>query len=116
MSNSPVANTIKYLKACRADRDAGMQVSYTNDPAWLVTMAINRRAGWPDDPTHTRGSAMPVNGKYPKKAEGDTFRHLRLLSRQINSRSVVRPAECGEWKKLLLAKMPERFTCPEDEQ
>lgn len=63
-----VRATIEYLRQCQAARAAGYPVSYTDDPAWLVDMAINRRAGWPDDPSHRRGSCMPVRGRYPKRA------------------------------------------------
>ena len=116
MKPSVIANTIAHLKRCQAYRAQGFQNRMTNDPAWLVIMAINRRAGWPDDPTHSRGSCMPVDGKYPKKAEGSTYNHLVLLARKINTpRLIVRVSELGEWKKLLMARIPERFTLPEDE-
>lgn len=39
---TPAAATIKYLKVRQAYRQAGGQVGYTTDPAWLVNMAINR--------------------------------------------------------------------------
>ena len=111
MRTSRVRHTIDFLQACQRARAEGHPVSFTTDPAWLVEVAINRRAGWPDDPSHSRGSCRPVNGKYPKKAEGDTFNHLRLLAVRINTpRLVVRVSELGEWRKLLLAKIPERFT------
>jgi len=86
--------TIQYLRQCQAARTAGMLVSFTTDPAWMVNMAINRRAGWPDDPSTTRGSAMPVNGKYPKRAEGDLVRWLKNVARTINgTRIIIRPSE-----------------------
>lgn len=112
---SKITNTIRYLKACQAARAAGEEVSFTTSPSWLVNMAINRRAGWPDDPTTSRGSAMPVNGKYPRKASGDGYNHLRLLAAAINQpRRIVRVGELGEWRALLLARMPERFTYPDE--
>lgn len=66
-----VRATIGMLRRLQQRRAAGCPVSYTTDPEWLVDAAINRRAGWPDDPSGHRGSCMPVNGKFPKRAEGD---------------------------------------------
>ena len=135
---SSVRATIDYLKLCRQARAASYPVSYTTDPAWLVNMAINRRAGWPDDPSEYRGSAMPVrmhkgiavrNSRivgtarfvastdstlvYPKRAAGSTFNHLRLLAYSLNTpRRIVRLGELGEWRKLILARMPGRITMP----
>ena len=87
--------TIDYLRHCQAYRAAGGQVAFTTDPAWLVQMAINRRAGWQDDPSLLRGSAMPVAGRYPKRASGDDWRHLRLFAHNINTpRLIVREREC----------------------
>lgn len=107
--SSPVANTIKFLKRCQAARKDGSRVSLTNDPAWLVDMAINRRAGWPDDPSLARGSCMPVNGAYPKKASGDYFSHLRLIASEINTpRLIMRIPRLGE-HRWLAAKLPHRF-------
>ena len=108
--------TIDYLRRCQVARDSGHPVSYTTDPTWLVEQAINRRAGWPDDPSTSRGSAMPVAGTYPKKASGDAWRHLQLLADEINTpRLVVRPASLGEWRTFLLARIPHRFLMPEEE-
>jgi hypothetical protein len=105
-----ILNTLAHLQHCRAARAAGHQVSYTTDPAWLVEQAINRRAGWPDDPSCTRGSCMPVQGRYPKKASGDTYHHLHRLSRAINTpRLIVHVGELGAWRTRLLARLPERF-------
>lgn len=111
-----VRSTIVYLQRCQQARAAVLPVSYTTDPAWLVQMAINRRAGWPDDPSRSRGSAMPVAGRYPARAAGDSFNHLRLLARAINHpRLIVRSGELGEWRKLLLRRLPNRITRPENE-
>lgn len=112
---SKIASTIAYLRRCQAARAAGHLVSFTTDPAWLVQMAINRRAGWPDDPGFTRGSAMPVEGRYPKKASGDAYRHLRLLADIINSRVIVREGELGEWRVLIMRRLPGRIHGPEDD-
>lgn len=111
MAASEVGATLEYLKKCREARAVGYPVAFATDPAWLVDMAINRRAGWPDDPTHSRGSARPLpDGRYPPKAEGDTFRHLRLISFEINTpRLIVRPARLGEWRKLLERRIPHRL-------
>lgn len=107
---SPIRNTIDYLRCCQQARAAGYAVAYTTNPAWLLHIAINRRAGWPDDPSTSRGSAMPVNGKYPAKASGDSYNHLCLLARQINTpRLIVRLGECGEWRKLIVARIPDRL-------
>lgn len=112
---TPAADTIAHLRRCQSARKAGYQVSYTTDPAWLVTMAINRRAGWPDDPSEIRGSAMPINGRYPRKADGNGYRHLANIARAVNtSRLIVRSGELGEWRKLLLSRIPDRITLPED--
>ncbi len=92
---SEVRNTINYLRACQGARAADYPVRYVTDPRWLVNMAVNRRAGWPDDPSLTRGSAMPVHGRYPKRAEGDEFRTLEHLARKVNTpRLIVRDREC----------------------
>lgn len=109
MAISAVRHTLDFLRQCRAARAAGARVAFTTDPAWLVQMAINRRAGWPDDPTHSRGSCMPVNGRYPRKAEGLEYGHLRLIAREINTpRLVVRVARLGE-HRWLAQRVPWRF-------
>ena len=106
---SAIRHTLAYLRQCRAARVAGFPVSYTTDPAWLVQMAINRRAGWPDDPTHSRGSCMPVNGRYPRKAEGLEYGHLWSIAREINTpRLVVGVARLGE-HRWLAKRLPWRF-------
>lgn len=112
-----VRGTIAWLRRCRDRRSAiraaeaagevhpgQYAVCYTTDPEWLVDMAINRRAGWPDDPSHTRGSAAPVVRfwpgrmvapilQYPRSAEGDRFASLARLARAFNSRVIVRERE-----------------------
>ena len=90
-----VKATIEYLRRRQEYRKAGGRVAFTTDPAWLVQMAINRRAGWPDDPSTTRGSAMPVNGKYPLRASGGHgYDSLRLLAHRVNTpRLIVREQE-----------------------
>ena len=116
MAVSRVGATLAYLRRCQAARAAGYLVTYTTDPAWLVTMAINRRAGWPDDPSTARGSAMPVDGRYPPKASGDAYRHLELLAHELNTpRLIVRPGQCGEWRRLIERRLPSRLTRPEEE-
>lgn len=122
---TPIRNTIEHLRLCQSARAHGHQVSYTTDATWLVHQAINRRAGWFDDPGCWRGSCRPLpvrqitphgpitiaRGKYPRKAIGETYGHLRTLAYRINTPGlVVRTSELGEWRKLLLARMPERFT------
>lgn len=91
-----VSATIDRLKLCQKARAAGVRVSYTTDPAWLVNMAINRRAGWMDDPGFARGSCQPINGKYPRRAEGDgeflqaqrLARHLSLGNTRVNPQDI----------------------------
>ena len=110
MMPTPIRATINHLRLCQQGRAAGYQVSWATDPAWLVNMAINRRAGWPDDPSLTRGSALPVGGRYPKKASGDAYNHLRLLAHEINTpRRIVRWGSLGEWRKLIMARIPNRI-------
>lgn len=125
MTSEAVRNTIDYLRLCQKARALGYpttgpvvaEYSLMRDPEWLVDMAINRRAGWPDDPTLTRGSAMPVNqgirtevgahrigihpgmcpaGVYPKRAAGDWgWRTLVQFAHRVNSRSRIRSRELG---------------------
>jgi len=110
MKKQEIIATIHYLRQCQEARRKGYPVSFTMDPGWLLDMAINRRAGWPDDPSTSRGSAMPVNGTYPKKASGDTYNHLRLIAREINTpRLIVRAQQLGEWRKLILTRLPRRI-------
>src|SRR5712692_7279277 len=98
MTTARVGATLRYLRLCQQGRASGYPVAFVTDPTWLVQMAINRRAGWPDDPSCSRGSAMPVYGKYPKKAGGDAYRHLRLIADEVNSpRRIVHPGQLGEW-------------------
>jgi hypothetical protein len=104
-----IRTTLDYLRRCRAARKAGHAVSYTTDPAWLVEQALNRRAGWPDDPSCSRGSCRPVNGTYPKKASGGAYHDLQRLSRQVNSRASVRLNACGMWRKLIATRLPHRL-------
>lgn len=106
--------TLEYLRARQAARAAGYPVSFTADPAWLLTMAINRRAGWPDDPTTTRGSAMPVNGKYPKSAAGDYgYRALGQFADRVNTpRLIVREHECPARYR---GRLAHRLLRPEEE-
>lgn len=106
---SPTHNTIIYLQRCRAARAAGYGVSYTTDPRWLVNMAINRRAGWPDDPGFTRGSAMPVNGAYPKRASDQAWRDLRHFAQCVNSRCVLRANEMRHLPKRIVARLQHRI-------
>jgi hypothetical protein len=115
-TKTAIKNTIKYLRRCQRARAAGYPVSFTTDPAWLVEQAINRRAGWPDDPSSTRGSAMPTHdGRYPTKASGDKYAHIRRLACALNTpRLIVREGELGEWRRLILERVPQRISRPED--
>lgn len=110
-----VRSTINYLKKCQrarafANSHGYYAISKASDPTWLVNVAINRRAGWPDDPECTRGSAMPVNGKFPSKGGGEWYAHLWLRALEINTPSlIVRPAQLGE-HRWLLKRLPQRFS------
>jgi hypothetical protein len=113
---TPVRATIVYLQKRQAYRAQGGQVSFTDDPAWLVNQAINRRARWLDDPSLSRGTCKPVKGAYPKKAQGETQGLLWRIAKEINHRAVVRPQQLGEWRDYLLARIRrERFTFPGEE-
>jgi hypothetical protein len=106
--------TICLLRRCARLRAEGAPVAFTADPVWLVNMAINRRGDWPDDPSHMRGSAMPVDGKYPFKAEGTAYSHLRNLARAVNTpRRIARDGELGEWRKLIRRRIPDRIFAAE---
>jgi hypothetical protein len=105
---SKIAMTMAYLKACQEARDRGEPVYLTTDPAWLLDVAIGRRAGWVEDP-HSRGITIPVGGKLPKKATGDAQRHLYQIAYRVNDRVRVYRSELGEWGTYLDAKIPDRF-------
>ena len=110
MKLSPARNTINYLRKCRAAKDAGYAVSYTTDPDWLIDQAINRRAGWPEDPSLSRGSCRPVNGLYPRKAKGDYQNDFYRASRAVNTpRLIVRPQLLGYARKLLVSRILDRL-------
>lgn len=107
--------TVDYLRACQRARAEGVPVRLTTDPAWLVQQAINRRAGWLEEPHH-RGTTRPVGGRLPRFARADAQRHLRLIARAVNTpRLVVRVAELGE-HRWLASRLPGRFTRPCDEE
>jgi len=108
---SKATATIAMLRRLRHQRELGDSMSYTTDPEWLLDMAINRRAGWPDDPGFSRGSAMPTrDGRYPPKAEGEQYHHLCALARMINTpRLIVHRGHLGSWRSLLLHRLPRRF-------
>lgn len=109
---SKVTATIEYLRACQQARKAGIPVAYTTDPAWLVDMAINRRAGWVEDP-HSRECMNATT--LPRYATGNAQRHLLQLSGRINTpRLIVRVGELGSWKGYLVARLPHRFTSQHD--
>ena len=99
-----ISSTIRYLRLCRQFRAAGG----VSDPRWLVHMAINRRAGWPDDPSFLRGSSMPVNGRYPRRASGDEWSCLQRFARSVNTpRLIVRDRDCP---KHLRSRFANRLT------
>lgn len=113
---SRVRATIDFLRRCQAARAAGDAVTRTTDPAWLVDQAINRRAGWVEDP-HYRGTSMPIpcghgsSRRDPlyRKAKGEFQRHLWRLARDVNTpRLVIRVQSLGE-HRWLAARLPHRF-------
>lgn len=117
MAVSKTRATIDRLRACQAARAAGLPLRLVDDPAWLVEQAINRRAGWVEDPHH-RGSSPPIpcghgsSRRSPlyRKAHGDWQRHLHLIAREVNTpRLVVPVSRLGEhhW---LVARLPHRFS------
>lgn len=75
-----IRNTIDYLKKCQRAREAGYLVYLKTDPAWLVDMAINRRAGCVEDP-HFHGAVLGFE-KLPRKAQGDAQRHLANIAQR----------------------------------
>ena len=105
-----IANTIRYLRTCRDARASGMLVSFSTDPSWLVNQAINRRAGWMEAPSLSRGTARPNHrGQFPRRAGGDYHRHLALIAREINTpRLIVREEQLGE-HRWLADQMPGRI-------
>jgi hypothetical protein len=105
--------TLAHLKSLRALRAAGHPVRLTNDPAWLLDMAIGRRAGWVEDP-HAFGIVEPVKkGKLPRAATGDAQRHLAQLAHRVNTpRLRVYRSELGEWGPYLTRRLPDRFVNP----
>ena len=110
LDREEVVATRYYLQTAMDIRARGYPVSYSTDPTWLLNMAINRKAGWPDDPGLSRGSARPVEGRYPAKADGDCLKDLSLLSRRLNGRGSVSVRELGpRLAKRLFKQCPERF-------
>lgn len=78
---------------------------------WLIQIAIQRKAGWIDDP-HSREIIPGFNhrGKLPRFRTGDAQRHLHQLAHRINQpRLIVRPTELGEWGTYLRRNLPARF-------
>jgi hypothetical protein len=118
---SKVRATIDHLRTLQAARAAGLSVSFTTDPAWLVDQAINRRAGWVEDP-HYRGSSMPIpcghgsTRRTPlyRKATGQFQRHLPRLAREVNTpRLRITVQSLGE-HRWLADRLPHRFSTGED--
>lgn len=115
-----LAGTLAWLRRCQAYRDAHPERvrPCTIDPAWLVTMAINRRAGWLDDDSGAYGSARPTDdGRYPPRARmgstgegGDTAWLAGTL--RDGPRVTVRP---GDVPRRLRARLAARITWPDDE-
>jgi len=98
----------------RKDVTGEPRVYLKTDPTWLVDMAINRRAGWLDDPW-TFGTTQPVQTRDGLRlpwiiADGNAERHLRQLAGRINTpRLRVYESELGEWRTYLMRRLPNRF-------
>lgn len=120
VKRSQIRATIEELKRLRARRVAmameGLIPEVLLNPAWLVDIAINRKAGWPEDPGY-HGSAMPLpDGSYPPKAQGDRLRHLTQLAHKINTpRLIVREGDLGDLRPLARKRFPGRITWADDE-
>jgi hypothetical protein len=111
MKRSRTRATIDYLRTCQSARAHGLPAVFTTDPAWLVNVAINRRAGWPDDPGLAYGSAMPVNGRYPKRASDQAWFDLARFARAVNTpRLIVRANECRHIDPRIRARVAHRIT------
>ena len=101
--------TIAFLRHWQMVRRAGVGVSLRTDPAWLLDMAIGRRAGWLEDP-HSFGICAPVNGKLPRMANGDTERHLLQIARRVNGPCRVYRSELGSLRRYFARRLPDRFS------
>ena len=112
---SRVSNTIAFLKACQAARAAGIPVSLTRDPAWLLDMAIGRRAGWAED-RDAGGICQPVNGKLPRRATTIAQWELQRIAGAVRSKVRVYESELGSWRRYLARKIPGRFVSVGDDQ
>ena len=116
VTGEDVRATIVYIKQCqerraaiRANPGCGYYVSYTNDPAWLVQQAINRRAGWCEG-RHTRGTCKPVNGKRPRKAAGPWQKDVAHFARHVNGGFLTMVRELpAEYRDRLLAQNRNRY-------
>lgn len=108
-----VGATISMLRRLQEARAAGHRGYLATDPAWLVDMAINRRAGWVEDP-HAHGA---VNArKLPRLATSNAQRHLTQIAARVNTpRLIVRRSELGELQGYLMKHIPDRFHRPEDD-
>lgn len=84
-------------------------MAFITDPKWLVNMAVNRRAGWPDDPGFLRGSAMPVDGRYPARASDQSWSDLQHFAQRVNSRQTLRANECRHIDKRILERLQHRI-------
>lgn len=107
-----VRATLARLMRLQALRDAGRlpRPWLTADVTWLVNEAINRRAGWAEDP-HTRGTSQRNHrGALPRKCDGAWQAHLRLIAHEVNTpRLTVYVSRLGE-HRWLTKRLPHRFT------
>lgn len=117
VKRTEIRATIEHLKMLRERRRhmkaEGFIPEVLMDPAWLVDMAINRKAGWPEDPSTIRGSAMPLpDGRYPPRADGDAhYRAAKNLARMVNEpRLIVRVHELTVLPARLRNKLMHRVT------
>lgn len=112
-----ITNTIRALRACAAARDAGIPVAFTSDIRWLLNMAMNRRAGWPEADRHTHGIAyLNHRGQLARKWAGDWQRHVYQFAMRVNTpRLIVRLVGCPEAREFA-GRLAHRLTMPEDEE
>ena len=107
---SAVSNTIRYLRARQAARAAGLPVSFTTDPAWLVHAAINRRAGWLEDHCTRAFAEANHRGIFPRRATLTARGHLAIIAQLVNTPRVrVYVGELGEWRSYLEGRLARRL-------
>lgn len=110
-----IQSTIHHLKTLMAYRSAGESVCYTSDPSWLINMAINRRAGWPED-IHQYGNVrINHRGQVARRSVGRHDTEMRRLRHRVNQpRLIVRERE-ARFDRIIHARLAHRFYTEERE-